>query len=58
MSRPRMSLRYQYRDEEAKEKEGLCFPETEDREDVRCAVSKLLGRRIAGDGFCLRPMLW
>lgn len=41
-----------------KKKEGLCLPETEDPEDVRYAVSKLLGRRIAGDGFCVRPMLW
>lgn len=47
---------YQYRDEEAK-KEGICFPKIDGREDGRYAVSKMLDRRIAGDVFCVRPML-
>lgn len=51
-------FRYQYRDGEAK-KEGVCFPEIDDpggRALMQCL--EMLERRIAGDGFCVRPMLW
>lgn len=50
-------LRSQSRDEEAK-KERNYFPKTDGQQDVRYAVSRMSDRRIAGDVFCARPMLW